>query len=242
MNNSASRTLSALATASAAALLLSAAPANASLVAAICDNSSCSGGPAHAIVITDNGAGDTSGVVGAIATNTSAFGYTFVLEGAQSKPEIGSATAPQLDLTFSATGTGSIFFFASDTDFVTAGSFLLALGGTNSNGNGTVTGRAWGGTSDTALDFSLANLFGTVGPFSGAAFSGTANATLAPSPNPFSLTIGVGITRDIAGASTGDLNMSAVPEPSTWAMMILGFFGVGFLAYRRQNQGQLRLV
>jgi hypothetical protein len=28
----------------------------------------------------------------------------------------------------------------------------------------------------------------------------------------------------------------AVPEPSTWAMMILGFAGVGFLAYRRRNQ------
>ena len=29
---------------------------------------------------------------------------------------------------------------------------------------------------------------------------------------------------------------SSVPEPSTWAMMILGFFGVGFVAYRRRNQ------
>jgi hypothetical protein len=29
---------------------------------------------------------------------------------------------------------------------------------------------------------------------------------------------------------------SAVPEPATWAMMILGFFGVGFMAYRRRNQ------
>jgi PEP-CTERM motif len=35
--------------------------------------------------------------------------------------------------------------------------------------------------------------------------------------------------------------MSAVPEPSTWAMMILGFFGVGFMAYRRKN-GALRLA
>jgi hypothetical protein len=26
-----------------------------------------------------------------------------------------------------------------------------------------------------------------------------------------------------------------VPEPSTWAMMILGFCGVGFMAYRRRN-------
>jgi hypothetical protein len=29
---------------------------------------------------------------------------------------------------------------------------------------------------------------------------------------------------------------TAVPEPSTWAMMILGFAGVGFMAYRRRNQ------
>jgi hypothetical protein len=28
---------------------------------------------------------------------------------------------------------------------------------------------------------------------------------------------------------------SAVPEPSTWAMMILGFAGVGFMAYRRKS-------
>jgi hypothetical protein len=26
----------------------------------------------------------------------------------------------------------------------------------------------------------------------------------------------------------------AVPEPSTWAMMILGFAGIGFMAYRRK--------
>jgi len=28
---------------------------------------------------------------------------------------------------------------------------------------------------------------------------------------------------------------SAVPEPSTWAMLILGFAGVGFMAYRRRK-------
>jgi PEP-CTERM motif len=28
-----------------------------------------------------------------------------------------------------------------------------------------------------------------------------------------------------------------VPEPSTWAMMILGFMGVGFMAYRRKQNG-----
>lgn len=29
--------------------------------------------------------------------------------------------------------------------------------------------------------------------------------------------------------------ISAVPEPSTWAMMILGFAGVGFMTYRRRK-------
>ncbi|UPK07716.1 PEPxxWA-CTERM sorting domain-containing protein [Bradyrhizobium sp. 170] len=29
---------------------------------------------------------------------------------------------------------------------------------------------------------------------------------------------------------------SAVPEPSTWAMMILGFAGVGYMTYRRRKQ------
>jgi hypothetical protein len=37
---------------------------------------------------------------------------------------------------------------------------------------------------------------------------------------------------------TGEMTPIAapVPEPSTWAMMILGFFGLGFLAYRRRSQ------
>jgi len=34
---------------------------------------------------------------------------------------------------------------------------------------------------------------------------------------------------------------AAVPEPSTWAMMILGFCGLGFMAYRRKNSA-LRLA
>src|SRR4051794_18871596 len=41
----------------------------------------------------------------------------------------------------------------------------------------------------------------------------------------------------------GTLSVAAVPEPSTWAMMILGFFGLGFMAYRRRNQtAAIRMV
>jgi PEP-CTERM motif len=37
-------------------------------------------------------------------------------------------------------------------------------------------------------------------------------------------------------------NIAAVPEPSTWAMIVLGFAGVGFLAYRRKSTLRVRLV
>jgi hypothetical protein len=34
-------------------------------------------------------------------------------------------------------------------------------------------------------------------------------------------------------------SVSAVPEPSTWAMMLLGFAGLGFMAYRRKSKPAL---
>ena len=35
---------------------------------------------------------------------------------------------------------------------------------------------------------------------------------------------------------------SAVPEPSTWVMMILGFAGVGFMTYRRSRKSTMALT
>jgi PEP-CTERM motif len=36
--------------------------------------------------------------------------------------------------------------------------------------------------------------------------------------------------------------VAAVPEPTTWAMMLLGFAGVGFMAYRRKSKPAFRFV
>jgi hypothetical protein len=41
----------------------------------------------------------------------------------------------------------------------------------------------------------------------------------------------------ITGGFFGPL--AAVPEPSTWAMMLVGFAGIGFMAYRRKNKTAL---
>ena len=47
-------------------------------------------------------------------------------------------------------------------------------------------------------------------------------------------------TDGINGESNGLFgSLSAVPEPSTWAMLMLGFAGVGFMAYRRKSKPAL---
>jgi Protein of unknown function (DUF642)/PEP-CTERM motif len=45
-----------------------------------------------------------------------------------------------------------------------------------------------------------------------------------------------------AGVLLDAINVAPVPEPSTWAMMILGFASVGVLAYRRRHGASLRLA
>ncbi|MDO9061997.1 MAG: PEPxxWA-CTERM sorting domain-containing protein [Bradyrhizobium sp.] len=54
---------------------------------------------------------------------------------------------------------------------------------------------------------------------------------------------GPGAARAPAAFLNLETSVAAVPEPSTWAMMILGFAGVGFMAYRRKQTGpKLRLA
>jgi hypothetical protein len=45
----------------------------------------------------------------------------------------------------------------------------------------------------------------------------------------------------ISGCTPSSVGPS-VPEPSTWVMMVFGFFGVGFMACRRKSQMSLRLA
>jgi PEP-CTERM motif len=45
-----------------------------------------------------------------------------------------------------------------------------------------------------------------------------------------------------AALSNVATSSSAVPEPSTWAMMLLGFAGLGYAGYRRARAGHARLA
>jgi hypothetical protein len=216
------------------------APAHAQFFATICNDIQCTGG--DDISIQDNAAGDTVAATGAISFSTAAFGYSFLVNTSQSKPMLGSAAEPQLDLSFAATSTGTagnVFIYTSDTGFTRAsGSALLTLGGTNSGASGTVTGRAWGGTSNTALQFSGANLISSLAGLTGPTFAGSATSAFASVVSPYSLTIGMQITRASAGTSSGNLNLqvSAIPEPSIWASIFMGAALVGFVSRRRRRR------
>jgi PEP-CTERM motif len=76
----------------------------------------------------------------------------------------------------------------------------------------------------------------------------------APGDGPFAVTapsgavaLQLGLNDDIFSDNTGDLQIdvtgstvvSGVPEPSTWAMMILGFCGIGAMTYRRRKNAML---
>jgi hypothetical protein len=51
------------------------------------------------------------------------------------------------------------------------------------------------------------------------------------------------LTFESAGVFTGTMTpvevTTGVPEPSTWAMLILGFAGIGFMTYRRKSKPTL---
>jgi hypothetical protein len=75
---------------------------------------------------------------------------------------------------------------------------------------------------------------GTFSTTSGQAFAVTTGTGL--------LTVGSN-TLSFKGAGLGDntafvddVNVAAVPEPATWAMLLLGFAGLGFVGYRRKNK------
>ncbi len=62
-------------------------------------------------------------------------------------------------------------------------------------------------------------------------FFGGSNFTILdwPSPSDFSVFVTLPDGFSIEG-------VAAIPEPSTWAMMILGFAGIGFMSYRRKSK------
>jgi hypothetical protein len=81
-------------------------------------------------------------------------------------------------------------------------------------------------------------IIGGTGPFVGDLQSWTRDNISPNNLEPDWLRIGTDIVGGTTFNAAFSLSGSVVPEPSTWAMMLLGFAGLGFATYRRASKSR----
>ena len=124
---------------------------------------------------------------------------------------------------FTAQSNSTIDFSSPPNIHISGGSFTETFVQGTLFGTSSGDGKA-SGTGTATVTLNLVFTGGT-GLFAG--FTGEATATE-------TITSTSTTTESVTGTYVGSLT-TAVPEPSTWAMLLLGFAGLGFMAYRRQS-------
>lgn len=195
--------------------------------------------------ITDGGFNDSNTNTGAITFVGSVGAYDIQVNTGLSKPVLGSAASPQLDLNYivnrlTAGAAETLTIKISDTGFTTSPAPLnLFVGGTNGPGT---TSAFIAGTGLNNVVFNTADASTTVptsGTFaSGGAFSGAGVFTVpANGGNPYSLTVGVTLKNDgSAGASSADAHLTPVPAPAGLVIALTGMPVLGLGAWIRRRR------
>ena len=175
-----------------AALATAAGPASAAVQLRITD-----GTPAGTILVNDQGVGDFNPDVGVVSyTGPVGTQWSVNFTTATSKPAIGSATAPEIDLNsinVSSSAGGTLLIEITDTDFTGSGPSTVSIGGVAS---GTVTLKSYVDFGNAP--FGKTTAIATQGPFSGGSFanntSGSLNATA-----PYSMSLELQIAHPVSG-------------------------------------------
>jgi hypothetical protein len=158
------------------------------------------------------------------------------------------------DLTFNNSLGGSVVGTAQLALNLSSPTFSGTINSNNDSGFVSLTGTLLGDSFSVTTTSKFDILFGNLGitlvngnitsiltPFGGGGIgaSGTSSGFFffnqnGNNANQPGLSFTFSPTGEATTTGTASSVVEAVPEPSTWAMMILGFFGVGFMAYRRK--------
>jgi hypothetical protein len=163
-------------------------------------------------------------LIGGASLSGAAQATTYDLTFVQNGIDVGSATLVLNNVTSSTTTTLSGTTLANDFGGLTGSIEGFTIGPVESTGN------IFLGGGITLADGEITGISTTFG--GGGIFT--------TDPGPLFLFFGINspLGFELGGQSNeGTVEVTAaVPEPSTWAMMILGFVGLGFMAYRRKSK------
>jgi hypothetical protein len=198
---------------------------NASLAYNFCSSCGEGGVPGLQITLTSTGTADNPGE-GSIAFINTTFSYNPAAGSVQS---ISASVNKILTDSIINPGAGNTF---RPTILQNGNYYLAAISGpsippgSDTTGWNTIAGSGLGASSFTEYDFATGSF-------------------VAGSPNFSSGLMQFGLTQTFT--NPGNFNATAIydplrislftaPEPSTWAMMLLGFAGLGFLGYRQSRR------